>query len=378
MKVLQLGKYYYPYMGGIENHLYLLCEQLAGRVDLDVVVCNTEPRTVVERVGKVQVTRCLEVANVASTSLCPTMPWVLSGKKYDLLHVHFPHPMGVMAYLASRKPRRHEVIVTYHSDIVRQERLLKLYAPFMEQVMGRAAAIVCTSPNYIDSSEMLQRYRSKCRVIPYGIDLAQFTPTPELEAKARDLRARFPGKVAIAVGRLIYYKGFEYAVEAMRDVDGHLLLVGDGPLRGDLERRAREAGVADKVHFLGEIHNQDITPYYFASDVFVLPSIARSEAFGIVQLEAMACRRPVINTALDSGVPFASRHGETGLTVPPKNPKALAEALRALFADPEKARALGEAGRQRVEREFAQDVMAERMMTLYREVTGEARVAASA
>ena len=370
MRVLQLGKYYYPYMGGIENHLYLLCEQLADKVDLDVVVCHTQPRTVVERVGQVQVTRCLQAAHVASTSLCPTMPWVLSGREYDLLHVHFPHPMGVMAYLGSKKPRHHQVIVTYHSDIVKQEKLLKLYAPFMEQVMAKAAAIVCTSPDYIESSPFLTRYREKCRVIPYGIDLSHFARSEAVEAKAREIRARYEGPVAIGVGRLIYYKGFEYAVEAMKSVDGNLLLVGDGPLRGELEAKAKRLGVAKKVHFLGEIHNQDLTPYYRASDVFVLPSIARSEAFGIVQLEAMGCEKPVINTALDSVVPYASRHGESGLTVPPKNAEALAAALRELFADPTKAKALGQGGRKRVERDFSQEVMADRMLSLYGEVLG--------
>jgi len=373
VRVLQLGKYYYPYMGGIENHLYLLCEQLAGKVSLDVVVCHTQPRTVVEQVGQVQVTRCLQAAHVASTSLCPTMPWVLSGRDYGLLHLHFPHPMGVMAYLGSRKPRRHEVIVTYHSDIVRQEKLLKLYAPFMEQVLSKAAAIVCTSPDYIESSPFLRRYRAKCRVIPYGIDLSHFAPLESVETKAREIRARYEGPLAIGVGRLIYYKGFEYAVEAMKAVDGHLLLVGDGPLRGELEAQARRLGVERKVHFLGEIHNQELTPYYRASDVFVLPSIARSEAFGIVQLEAMACEKPVINTALDSGVPFASRHGESGLTVPPRNAEALAAALRELFGNPSKARALGQGGRRRVERDFSQEVMAERMLALYEEVLGVPR-----
>jgi len=375
MKVLQLGKYHYPVMGGMENHLYLLCEQLKGKVDLDVVVCNNRPETVVEMVDGVRVTRCLEIAKAASTSLCPTMPFVLSGRKYDLIHFHFPHPMGVMSYLAGRKPPRHKVVVTWHSDIVKQEKLLRYYEPWMDRVLERASAIICTSPNYIESSVTLRKFRSKCKVIPYGIDLTQFSPTPEIEAKAKEIRERYDGPIAIGVGRLIYYKGFEHAVEAMRSVEGHLLLIGDGPLRGSLESLARSCGVEKKVHLLGEIHNQEITPYYFASDVYVLPSVARSEAFGIVQLEAMACRRPVINTSLDSGVPFASRHGESGLTVEPKNSEALAGAMRALFEDPERARSLGEAGRRRVESEFTREVMGEKIRALYAEVTGSSALA---
>src|ERR1051326_3134911 len=222
MTILQLGKYYYPYMGGIENHLYLLCNEIKARVPLEVIVCNSALRTAHDSIDGVAVTRCAELINVASTSLCPSMPMALSRRQYEIIHFHFPHPMGVMSYLASFKPRAHQVIVTYHSDIVRQENLLKLYAPFMRRVMDRAAAIICTSPNYIDSSTVLAQYRDKCRVIPYGIDLDQFTATPEIEAAARKIRARYQGPLLLGVGRLIYYKGFEYVIEAMRDIKADL------------------------------------------------------------------------------------------------------------------------------------------------------------
>jgi rhamnosyl/mannosyltransferase len=369
VRVLQLGKYYYPYMGGIENHLYLLCSELKEQVDLDVVVCNTRRRTVREQVEGVAVTRCAEVAHAASTSVCPTMPLELSRRDYDLIHFHFPHPVGVMSYLASRTPRRHAVVVTYHSDIVKQERLLKLFRPFMHRVLARADRIICTSPNYLDTSPDLARHRDRCEVIPYGIDLHQWERTPAVEAKARELRARHGGgPLLVAVGRLIYYKGFEHAIRAMRDVDAKLLVVGEGPLRGSLEALARACGVAGKVTFVGEVHNQEIIPYYLASDAFVFPSVARSEAFGIVQLEAMACGLPVVNTALDSGVPFVSRDGETGVTVPPADAEALATALRSLLGDAPRRAALGAAARRRVEREFTKEAMASRVRSLYAEV----------
>ena len=370
MKVLQLGKFYTPFRGGMETHLQALCEQLLPRVELEVVVANTAPTTVVERVGGVKVTRCREVAHLASTSLCPTMPWVLSRADYALLHLHFPNPMGVMAYLGSRAPRRHEVVITYHSDIIRQERLLKLYGPFMHRVMERAAAIICTSPDYIESSPTLRRFRDKCRVIPLGIDLSKFTPTAEVKAAAAAVRERLGGPLVLGVGRLIYYKGFEYLVEAMREVPGTLVLVGEGPLRGELEAKARALGLVGRVHFAGAATEAELAAYLHACDAFVLSSVARSEAFGMVQLEALACGKPVVNTALDSGVPFASRHGESGLTVPPRDAPALAAALRALFAEPARARAYGEAGRRRVEREFTHEVMAARTLALYEEVLG--------
>lgn len=371
MQVLQLGKYYYPYMGGIENHLYLLCNELKHRVNLDVLVCNSRPASSSGDVEGVRVKRCFEVANLASTSICPSMPFELSRRRYDLLHFHFPHPMGVMSYLLGLRAHPHAVVVTYHGDIVKQERLLRIYRPFMQMILDRADAIVCTSPNYLEGSDVLVPYRGKCRVIPYGIDVSQFDATPEIEREAAAIRARFGGRpLVLGVGRLVYYKGFEYVVRAMRDVDAELLLVGTGPLRLALEQAARECGVASRVHFLGEVHHRDLAPYYFASDVYALPSIARSEAFAIVQLEAMACGIPVVNTAIPrSGVSFVSRDGDSGLTVPPKDAAAFARALSAVLGDRDAARRFGEAGRARVRREFSKEVMAERMLALYGELT---------
>jgi len=378
MRVLQVGKYYYPYMGGIETHLSVLCNELKPHVDFDVLVCNTKRETKRESVQGIPVTRCLEVSQVASTSLCPTMPLELSRRQYDLIHFHFPHPMGVVSYLASRRPARHGVVITYHSDIVRQRRLLRLYAPFMTRVMNRADAIICTSPNYLESSTELQRHRDKCTVIPYGIDVEQFRMTPEIEAAAAAIRQKYPGRpILLGVGRLIYYKGFEYAVRAMRSLDATLLLAGDGPLQRELESLARACGVADKVVFLGEIHNDALAPYYHAADLFVFPSVARSEAFGIVQLEAMACGVPVVNTDLASGVPFASRHDESGLTVEPRNAEAFAAAIGALLANPSRRAAFGEAARQRVAREFTKEVMAAQTLALYRRVHERVRSVAA-
>jgi rhamnosyl/mannosyltransferase len=154
----------------------------------------------------------------------------------------------------------------------------------------------------------------------------------------------------------------------MRDVDADLLLVGSGPLRPALEKAAHEAGVAQRVHFVGEVHNQALAPYYFASEVYALPSIARSEAFAIVQLEAMACDLPVVNTAIPrSGVSFVSRDGESGLTVPPEDAAAFAGALKTILGDENLARRFGAAGRARVQREFSKEVMTERMLALYAE-----------
>ncbi len=368
MRVLQVAKYYYPYMGGIENHVYLLCNEIRRYVQTEVLVCNSAMRTAREVNNGVPVTRCCEAFNVASTSICPSMPYELSRRRYDIIHLHFPHPMGAISYLASVKPRPHSVIITYHSDVIRQKILLKLYAPFMRRVMEAAAVIICTSPNYISTSSALAGYRSKCRVIPYGIELNQFVLTDAGRAQVEKIRARHGEPLLLCVGRLVYYKGFEYAIRALARVDGTLLLIGDGPLMPRLQAVARDCGVLDRVHFLGQIDNRVIAPYYHACDVFILPSIARSEAFGIVQLEAMACAKPVVNTALDSGVPFVSRHGESGLTVQPKKPEALAAAINLLLRNPACMKRFGQQGRRRVEREFSKKAMSAGILDVYREV----------
>ncbi|MFL5537386.1 MAG: glycosyltransferase, partial [Longimicrobiaceae bacterium] len=185
-------------------------------------------------------------------------------------------------------------------------------------------------------------------------------------AEVERLRARYGPRIVLAAGRLVYYKGFEYLVRAMRRVDAHLLIAGDGPLLGDLRRAAAEAGVEAKVTLLGRV--PDLRPLYHAADVFALPSVARSEAFGIVQMEAMACGVPVVNTALDTGVPFVSPHGVTGLTVPPADAEALADALSRILDDAALRERLGRAGRERVAGELSAGRMARRTLALYRAV----------
>ncbi len=282
--------------------------------------------------------------------------------------------MGVMSYLAGRHSHRHAVVVTYHGDIVKQERLLRLYRPFMNLILQRADAIICTSPRTtVMAPDTLQLLTARSVPDHPARDrpLAGFERTKEAEREASAIRARFGGRpIVLSVGRLVYYKGFEYLIRAMRDVDAELVIVGTGPLRASLEETARACGVAARVHFLGGVRSESLAAHYLASDVYALPSIARSEAFAIVQLEAMACGVPVVNTAIPrSGVTYVSRDGESGLTVPPENAPALAAALAKILGDRELARRFGDAGRARVKREFSKEVMAERTLALYEEIT---------
>jgi glycosyltransferase involved in cell wall biosynthesis len=291
MRVVQLGKYYYPHTGGIETHLRLLCRSLLGAVAIEAIVFNTGRKTLHETSEGVPVTRCGTLGTVASSPLSPAMVWELSRRRYDVLHLHTPNPFAAAAYLASRKPQ-HGLVLSHHSDIVRQLRLKRLVNPIMVRVLDRADAILVASPDYLASSKELEPFRAKCRVVPYGIDLQEFEPNAETRSMTADIRAQYPGPVILSVGRLVYYKGFDVLIESMRDISATLLIIGEGPLRSSLEAKVRSLNLTRKVVFVGEIHNRSLLPYYLAAEVFVLASVARSEAFGIVQLEAMACEVP--------------------------------------------------------------------------------------
>lgn len=361
MRVLQVGKYYPPYRGGIETHLQVLCEELKQEVELEVLVASGDRLDRVERVDGVEVTRVGTAFHLAGAPVCPGMVSRIRGSDADIVHLHLPNPAAVMAYLASG--HRGRLVVSWHSDVIRQRLLDAAFFPIQRRLLNRTDAIVAATPNYVRSSPVLSRYPERCRVIPYGIPVEGLSRGRE---EGERLRERFGPRLVVGVGRLVYYKGFEHLVQAMTQVDGKLLIVGDGPLRGALEDRVRELGLGGRVVLLGKV--DDIAPFFHAADVFVLPSIARSEAFGIVQLEAMACGKPVVNTSLDSGVPYVSRDGESGLTVPPGRADALARAVNRLLDDPELRARYGEAAARRVQEEFSQITMARRMVELYREV----------
>jgi glycosyltransferase involved in cell wall biosynthesis len=364
LKVLHVGKFYPPHMGGIETHLQALCGELRGSVDLRVIVASDDDRPVEETIEGVRVSRVPTWLTVASTPLCPAMVRGIGRSGADIVHIHLPNPTAVLAYLASG--HRGRLVVTYHSDTVRQKVLGPLFAPFLHQALRRASAIIATSPDYRRTSSVLSHHLERCHVIPYGIAVEQFErPDP---AAVAEVRERYGERLILSVGRLVYYKGFEYLIRAMQQVRGRLIIIGDGPLRQKLQQLVADLGLGDKVVLAGEIQNAQVTAYYHAADLFALASIARSEAFGIVQIEAMAAGIPVVNTALDSGVPFVSLHDKTGLTVPPENPDALAAALNRLLDDQKLRQSLGRAASLRARQEFSLEKMTSSTLALYETV----------
>src|SRR5580698_969173 len=316
MRVLHLGKFYPPFRGGIESHLQALCRELTKSITVNVIVANETARLLASEIDQVKVRRLPRLFDLGASPVCPTMPGEIRNTRADIIHLHLPNPLAALAYLASGHQGR--LVITWHSDIVRQQTMARMLGPLDNAILRRTSALIASSPNYVDSSPILSRNRDLCRVIPFGIDANSFRPRDaEIAAK---IRRRYGPRIVLAVGRMVYYKGFEYLIRAMASVNGHLLLVGEGPLQAKLERLAFEAGARDRITFLGRVSQDEVIGYYHAADVFVMPSIARSEAFGIAQLEAMACGKPVVNTRLDSGVPFVSLDGVTGTTVAPADP----------------------------------------------------------
>jgi rhamnosyl/mannosyltransferase len=347
LRVLHVGKFYPPHHGGMENHVETLCRELAAEVDVEVLVSADGRQTVHETVDGVPVTRIGALATLASASVNPGMARAIRRSRADVVHFHHPNPTAVLSYLASG--RRGPLVVTYHSDIIRQRVLGALFTPVLHRFLRGADAILASSPDYARTSPVLRAHADRVRIVPFGIRAEAFE-TADVDEVAR-LRAAYGPRVVLAVGRLVYYKGFDYLIRAMAVVEGHLVILGDGPLRAPLQSLASGLGLAGRVTLAGAVPR--LAPYYHAADVFALPAVARSEAFGLVQLEAMAAGLPVVNTRIDSGVPFVSRDGESGITVPPADARALARALGHLLDAPALRRRLGTAARERVRREFS-------------------------
>lgn len=346
----------------MESHLEILSGELKTMVDLKVIVANAERHTTNEVSDGVDLTRVGKLFAVNSAPVCRGLVREIRKARADIVHIHWPNPTAVLAYLVSGHQGR--LVITYHSDIVRQKKMAAAFMPILRHALKKAAAIIVSSPNYIDSSDVLMHYRAKCRVIPFGVSVDHFDEYDSWEVQR--IQQQYGPRLVLGVGRMVFYKGFEHLVRAMEIVDGKLVIIGSGPLREHLQQLANELRLKERVMLLDEV--EDVRPYYHAADVFALSSIMRSEAFGIVQLEAMACGKPVVNTQLDSGVPFVSPHEVSGLTVPPADPVALGVAINELLDNPSRRAKLGMGARNRVTQSFTVEKMVQDTFDLYQDV----------
>lgn len=357
MRILEVNKFYPPHIGGIETVVAQRVKYLSAFPDteLKVLVCQEQGRGMTEYAGQAEIIRCGSAGTYFSCPLSLSFfrKFQKLSKWADVIEFHMPFPLEDIACLLSGCKCR--IVLSWHSDVVRQKKLLWFYKPVLMKFLKRADCIITATQGHIDGSAFLPAFREKCRVIPYPVEIPEnrhFSPvlTEKLLHK-KQIKLLF-------VGRLVYYKGVDVLIKAMHQIqDCELFLCGTGVLEPELRKLSENL----PVHFLGNLSDTDLHSAFADCDIFILPSVENAEAFGIVQQEAMLCGKPVINTSLPTGVPYVSIHGETGLTVPPNDIQALADAVNKLAGSPELRKQYGENARKRVQEVYPCDSIMEKI-----------------
>jgi len=367
MRVLHFYKTYYPdSWGGVEQVIRQMCvgtSALGVHNEVLTLTRNSGPEEIVIEGHTVhRAPLNFELAS-NSVSLASIGKLAKLAKEADVIHYHFPWPFMDMAHFMARvkKPS----VVTYHSDIVRQKKLMKFYAPLMHRFLGNVDAIVATSPNYFASSEVLKRYNGKVRSIPIGLDKSTYpVARPELMAQWRE---RCGERFFLFVGVLRYYKGLHILLDAMAQLDYPVVIVGAGPIETELKEHAQRLGLTH-VQFVGAVDEHDKVALLELCYAMVFPSHLRSEAFGISLLEGAMYGKPMISSEIGTGTTYINVDGETGLVVPPDDPEAFRTAMRQLWENPGMAAEMGRRAEARYWELFTARQMAQSYAELYREI----------
>ncbi len=372
-RVLHLGKAYPPWIGGVERSMEDLAIELARRgwhVDVLAAAHN--------HVHSEEIRQGVSVHRIACRGRIwslPIAPGYLRAcrrlaQNADIIHIHVPNPVAQLATLHWTYDR--PVVVTWHSDVVRQRGVALPLKALERLSLSRSKTIFATSPNYWKSSPMLQEHTDRVRVLPLGLDLERFDlKMARAENMAARLSSKYPRPVTLCVGRLVAYKGLQYLIKAMPGFSGSVVIAGDGPLRNRLCTLAEQLGVRDRLFIESGLSDSELQAYYSIADVFVLPSILRSEAFGLVQLEAFAAGIPVVSTDIPTGVPWVNQDGQTGFIVPPKSSEGLTQALRILLNNQELRKSMGVMARSRVKRVFNLKNVVSALEAVYTEVMAD-------
>ena len=367
VKIVHVYKDFWPpIVGGIERTVNWMVSGLRGVFEFTVLV-NSRTRQTRERMWEgIRIIEVGEWGRVLSAPIAPTFPLWLRRLKADVWHFHIPNPTGDVSWLLSRPEGR--VVATYHSDVIRQRWAMAAYGPFLHAFLSRCAVIMPTSPRQQAQSPVLQRHSERCVPVPLGMPLAPFARTAATGGRVREIKRALKGfPLLVFVGKLRYYKGVQFLISAMRQLPQvRLAIIGAGPEGRKLRALSAELGLGDRIQFLGELPDEEVVAWMQAAELFVLPSHLPSEAFGLVQVEAMACGTPVISCELQGGVPFVNQDGVTGRIVAPADDTALALAVGELLENPSRRFAMGEAAYRRAHSEFSQEVMCGRVAEVYR------------
>ncbi len=362
LRILEVNKAYYPHVGGIESLVKQYAENFSDRADVKVLVCREDRgKSFTVKVNGVEIVRSGSFGTYFSCplSLSFIMKFRKMAKNADVVHINVPFPLADLACLLSGYEGR--VVVSWHSDVVKQKKLLMLYKPLMMRFLKRADLILAATEGHIKSSPYISVHKEKCRIVPYSINVKKYLEAPQKPVLSDILTDKKAVKVFFT-GRLVYYKGVDVLINAFRNVKNcELFIAGTGKLEKELKEYTSKHGMNDRVHFLGFLPDEELKAAFRDCDIFVLPSVENSEAFGIVQLEAMVYSKPVINTALPTGVPYVSLDGESGITVKPNDANALSEAINKLAENKELRESYGREAYNRVCRFFDDSVVLDRI-----------------
>ena len=370
MKVLHFYKTYLPdSVGGVEQVISQIALSSAS-LGVDTEVLALSP-TMVERtikIGNHYVHRCRSNFEIASTpfSASAFLRFRQLAKEANIIHYHFPYPFADLLHFITRVDK--PTVLTYHSDIVKQKHLLKLYQPLMNKFLGSVDRIVTTSPNYLKSSKVLARFRDKVSVIPIGLDKSTY-PTPNKD-RLEYWQKKFGDKFFLFVGVMRYYKGLHILIEAARNSDYPIVVVGSGPIEKELKHQVENLGI-NNIYFIGFVSDEDKVALFTLSYAIVFPSHLRSEAFGISLLEGAIYGKPLISSEIGTGTTYINIGGETGVVVPPSDPGALREAMDYLWNNPVVAKKMGESAEERYWDLFTADKMAKSNVDLYHDLLDE-------
>jgi rhamnosyl/mannosyltransferase len=355
MRILQVNKFYSPWIGGVETVAQDIAEHFNGRNGVTVtnLVCQPRGKRKLDVVNGVPTYRARSWGIISGMPLSLDFFWLFRKlvKDADVIILHHPFPLAFVAYWLFGRNKK--VFIWYHSDIVRQKLTKIPFIPFIRFALNNATDIFVSNKAIIKNSKILRDFSEKCRVIYFGVEPARFKMTDDIKKKTMEIRQKYGTPLILSAGRLVYYKGFLYLIAAMKDVPACLLIVGSGPLKNVLQDEIDELGLGEKVHIINSV--DDLVPYYCACDIFALSSCESSEVFGIVQIEAMACGKPVVNTALPTGVPEVSVDGVTGRTVQPRDVAALGTALREILSNKDEYKKFSENAIREIEKRFTKE-----------------------
>lgn len=372
MKILHFFKTYYPdSFGGIEQVIFQLsrCTTKQGyQAEVLSLSRNSEEEPLF--IDNHRVYQSKLDFELASTGFSAAVfsRFAKLAQEADIIHYHYPWPCMDLVHLLTQTKK--PTVLTYHSDIIRQKYLFKVYSPLNKYFLGHVDRIVATSPNYFASSKILNQYREKTVIIPIGLDKNTYPiPSPEL---IKQWRSKIEGKFFLFVGMIRYYKGLHILLDAIKDTHLKVVILGSGPIEASLKERAKKQGI-NNVFFVGALPDEDKVALLQLCYAVVFPSHMRAEAFGISLLEGAMFGKPMISSEIGTGTSYVNIHNETGLVVPPSDPVAFRKAMQYLLDNPTVANKLGSQAEERFVNIFTADKMTAQYIELYKNLLSSSK-----